>query len=153
MSALELKIPPVLVTTVFVMLMWLVSQLTPEFPISPKLRISLMLLFSMAGAYVGLAGVDAFRKAGTTVNPLTPETSSTLVVSGIFRRTRNPMYLALLLVLIAWGIYLANLYALVITTGFILYMTCFQIKPEERALEKSFGAEFIDYKETVRRWI
>ena len=108
------------------------------------------LAFNSSGA---LFGVDAFRKAGTTVNPLTPETSSTLVVSGIFRRTRNPMYLALLLVLIAWGIYLANLYALVITTGFILYMTCFQIKPEERALEKSFGAEFIDYKETVRRWI
>ena len=60
-----------------------------------ELKITFLLLFTGLGAYVGLAAVASFRKANTTVNPLTPESISSLVVSGIFRRTRNPMYLAL----------------------------------------------------------
>ena len=153
MSALELKIPPVLITSLFALLMWLVSRLTPAIPISPELRITFLLLFTGLGAYVGLAAVASFRKANTTVNPLTPESISSLVVSGIFRRTRNPMYLALLLALTGWGLYLANLLSLLLTIGFIFYMNRFQIQPEERALEEIFGSEFNEYKKQVRRWI
>jgi len=153
MSALELKIPPVLITSLFALLMWLVSRLTPAIPISPELRITFLLLFTGLGAYVGLAAVASFRKANTTVNPLTPESISSLVVSGIFSRTRNPMYLALLLALTGWGLYLANLLSLLLTIGFIFYMNRFQIQPEERALEEIFGSEFNEYKKQVRRWI
>jgi protein-S-isoprenylcysteine O-methyltransferase Ste14 len=153
MSALELKIPPVLITSLFALVMWLVSRLTPAIPISPALKIIFLLVFASLGAYVGLAAVAAFRKANTTVNPLTPESISSLVVSGIFRRTRNPMYLALLLALTGWGLYLANLLSLLLTIGFIFYMNRFQIQPEERALEEIFGSEFNDYKKQVRRWI
>ena len=153
MSALELKIPPVLITSLFALLMWLVSRLTPAIPISPELKITFLLLFTGLGAYVGLAAVASFRKANTTVNPLTPESISSLVVSGIFRLSRNPMYLALLLALTGWGLYLANLLSLLLTTGFIFYMNRFQIQPEERALEEIFGSEFNDYKKQVRRWI
>ncbi len=153
MSALELKIPPVLITSLFALLMWLVSRLTPAIPISPELKITFLLLFTGLGAYVGLAAVASFRKANTTVNPLTPESISSLVVSGIFRRTRNPMYLALLLALTGWGLYLANIFSLLVTVGFILYMNRFQIQPEERALEEIFGSEFNAYKKQVRRWI
>ena len=153
MSALELKIPPVLITSLFALLMWLVSRLTPAIPFSPELRITFLLFFSGLGACVGLAAVAEFRKAHTTVNPLTPESISSLVVSGIFRRTRNPMYLALLFALTGWGLYLANLLSLLLTIGFIFYMNRFQIQPEERALEEIFGSEFNDYKKQVRRWI
>ena len=153
MSALELKIPPVLVTVLFALLMWLVSRLTPAIPISPELKITFLLLFTGLGAYVGLAAVASFRKANTTVNPLTPESISSLVVSGIFRLSRNPMYLALLLALTGWGLYLANIFSLLVAVGFILYMNRFQIQPEERALEEIFGSEFNDYKKQVRRWI
>jgi protein-S-isoprenylcysteine O-methyltransferase Ste14 len=153
MSVLELKIPPVLLTLIFVLLMWLASRLTPSFSMPPALKIMSLLFFSGVGAAVGLAAVASFRKAGTTVNPLTPNASSSLVVSGIFRRTRNPMYLALLLALIGWSLYLANLISLFLAGGFILYMNRFQIQPEERTLEKRFGVEFDDYKRQVRRWI
>ena len=153
MSALELKIPPVLITSLFALLMWLVSRLTPAIPFSPELRITFLLFFFGLGACVGLVAVAAFRKEHTTVNPLTPESISSLVVSGIFRRTRNPMYLALLFALTGWGLYLANLLSLLLTIGFIFYMNRFQIQPEERALEEIFGAKFSDYKNQVRRWI
>jgi protein-S-isoprenylcysteine O-methyltransferase Ste14 len=150
---LELKIPPVLVTILFFLLMWLVSRLTPEFPVPPELKLASLLLFSLAGGSIGLAGVASFRKARTTVNPFTPDASSSLVISGIFKRTRNPMYLALFLALIGWGLYLANLISLVLAAGFVVYMNHFQILPEERALENAFGARFTDYKSRVRRWI
>jgi protein-S-isoprenylcysteine O-methyltransferase Ste14 len=153
MSALELKIPPVLITSLFAMLMWLVSRLTPSIPIPPVLKITFLLVFTGLAAYVGLAAVASFRKASTTVNPLTPESTSTLVVSGIFNRSRNPMYLALLLALTGWGLYLTNIFSLLMAVGFVLYMNRFQIEPEEHVLEEFFGAEFTDYKKQVRRWI
>ena len=153
MSALELKIPPVMLTLLFVLLMWLVSRLTPSFPVPLEPRILSLLLLTGVGTYVGLAAVTAFKKARTTVNPFTPDASSSLVASGIFRRSRNPMYLALIIVLLGWGLYLANLFSLFIAAGFVLYMNRFQIQPEERALEESFGTEFLDYKKRVRRWI
>jgi protein-S-isoprenylcysteine O-methyltransferase Ste14 len=153
MSALELKIPPVLITSLFAMLMWLVSRLTPSIPIPPVHKITFLLVFTGLAAYVGLAAVASFRKASTTVNPLTPESTSTLVVSGIFNRSRNPMYLALLLALTGWGLYLTNIFSLLMAVGFVLYMYRFQIEPEEHVLEEFFGAEFTDYKKQVRRWI
>jgi protein-S-isoprenylcysteine O-methyltransferase Ste14 len=148
-----LKIPPVLVTVLFVLLMWLVSRITPTIPISLMFKVTSLLFFVGLGSYVGLTGVSSFRKANTTVNPLDPDTTSSLVISGIFKRTRNPMYLALMLALTGCGLYLGNLYSLLLATGFVPYMNHFQIRPEERALEKTFGAEFNDYKKQVRRWI
>ena len=153
MSVLDLKLPPVLITVIFALLMWLVSLLTTEIPMSTGLRISALLVMAAAGAFVGLAGVVSFRKARTSVNPLSPHNCSSLVVSGVFSISRNPMYLALFLVLLGWGLYLANLYSLVVATGFIAYMNRFQIRPEERALEAAFGQEFLDYKRQVRRWL
>jgi len=84
---------------------------------------------------------------------LTPESISSLVVTGIFKRTRNPMYLALMLALTGWGLYLANIFSLLVAVCFVLYMNRFQIQPEERTLEEIFGSEFNDYKKQVRRWI
>ncbi len=152
-GSLELKIPPVLAAILFGAAMWLVSGLTPAGQLPPTVSKAALLLCLAVAAGVGLSGVAAFRKAKTTVNPLAPETSSSLVVSGIFRYTRNPMYLALLLGLIGWGLYLANLLSLLLAIGFVPWMNRFQIRPEERALKKSFGKRFLDYMEKTRRWI
>ena len=152
-AALELKIPPVLLTVLFGGMMWLVSRFTPEIATPPELRITAVLVFAVAGSFIGLAAVVSFRKASTTVNPLTPEACSSLVESGVFRHSRNPMYLALLLVLLALGVFLSNVNALVIAALFVPYMNRFQIVPEERAMEKLFGPEFTEYCESVRRWI
>ena len=100
-----------------------------------------------------LHSTTAFRRAGTTVNPLQPENSSALVVGGIYRYTRNPMYLALLMLLFAWGIVLSNPYSMLAAWAFVPYMNRFQIRPEERAMTQRFGEEFLRYAARVRRWI
>ena len=100
-----------------------------------------------------IAGVVSFRKAKTTVNPLKPEEATSLVNSGIFRFTRNPMYVGFALVLLAWAIYLSSPLSLVGVLGFILYIDRLQIEPEERALNELFGSEFESYRSNVRRWL
>jgi len=102
---------------------------------------------------VAFAGVVSFHRVRTTVNPWRPHASSALVTSGVYRKTRNPMYLGLMLGLAGWGRLLANLYALLIGFIFIPYMNRFQIRPEERALEQAYGKSFVDYCRQARRWL
>lgn len=106
-----------------------------------------------AGVVVALLGVVSFRRARTTVNPLQPATASHLVVSGIYRRTRNPMYLGMLLVLLGWGVFLAHVPAMVLAVTFVPLMNRLQIGPEERILSTVFGQQFTNYQSTVRRWL
>lgn len=153
MSRLELKIPPVIVTLLFAGLIWLVAQFTPRYAMPVELRIALCITLLIASGAIGLAAVMSFSKTQTTVNPLKPETASFLVGSGIFAYTRNPMYLALLFALLAFCVFLENAFALALTGAFVLYMNRFQIRPEERAMERLFGAEFLEYRARVRRWI
>ncbi len=105
------------------------------------------------GIGIALAGVLEFRRAQTTVNPLKPETSSRLVTSGIYRHTRNPMYLGMAVVLLAWAAWLSSAWSLLGIAMFAAYITRFQILPEETALQRIFGAEFDEYRERVRRWL
>jgi protein-S-isoprenylcysteine O-methyltransferase Ste14 len=108
---------------------------------------------ALSGALISILGVVAFRRARTTVNPMKPESSSSLVVAGIYRATRNPMYLGFLLMLLGWAAYLSNALSVLAIPAFVLYMTVFQIRPEERALDSLFGPDFAAYRAQVRRWI
>ena len=153
MSALELKIPPVAVTVLFAALMWLLAAATPGFPLALHWRVAGFAALTVIGGAIGLAGVRSFHRAQTTVNPLNPERSTALVVSGVYRYSRNPMYLALFLALLGWGLYLANAFSLLAALAFIPWMSRFQIGPEERALAKTHGAEFAAYCRQVRRWL
>lgn len=105
-----------------------------------------------AAAFIGL-GILHFRKANTTIHPLRPEKASSLVTTGIYRYTRNPMYLGLVIALLAWGIALANGMTFLIIPLFMWYLTEYQIKPEEDAMQKLFGDAFSEYKKKVRRWL
>jgi len=105
-----------------------------------------------AAALVAVAGVVEFRRAKTTVNPLKLDKSTQLVASGIYRFTRNPMYLGMLLILVGWAIHLQHIGAWLWLIGFILFINRFQIEPEERAMTKLFGEPYIDYCKSVRRW-
>ena len=100
-----------------------------------------------------LAGIASFRQAQTTVNPLKPDTATALVTSGVYGYTRNPMYLGMLAVLLAWAVFLASPAALAGVLGFWWYIGRFQIRPEERALAALFGSSFSDYTSRVRRWL
>jgi len=153
MRGLELKIPPVAQFIVAAVLMLLIAVSAPSGAFSFPAQLFAASVLLLAAGLVGLAGVRAFLRAGTTVNPLRPEAASRLVAHGIYRRTRNPMYLALLLALVAWGVWLGNAAALVVIPAFVLIMNRFQIRAEERALEQLFGEDFIAYKRAVRRWI
>jgi protein-S-isoprenylcysteine O-methyltransferase Ste14 len=153
LSALELKMSPVMMTVLLALLMWILARIMPGYAMAPGLRLTLLLAFLGAGAAIGFAGVRAFHRARTTVNPWRPHATTALVLTGIYRRTRNPMYLALLLALAGWGLYLANLYTLPVAFSFVPYMNRFQIRPEERALEQAYGESFVEYCSRVRRWL
>jgi protein-S-isoprenylcysteine O-methyltransferase Ste14 len=153
MSRLELKVPPAVAGLVVAALMGLAARLATSLDFAMPGRTALSLLLALAGIGAALAGVASFRRARTTVNPMRPDAAASLVRSGIYRFTRNPMYLGMALVLLAWGVWLANALSLALVASFVLYMNRFQIAPEERALAGLFGPDFEQYRRSVRRWI
>jgi protein-S-isoprenylcysteine O-methyltransferase Ste14 len=148
---LKLKVPPPVVALVFAGLMWLIARFTPSFAFAFPRRIIGGALF-VIGLSIALSGITSFRRARTTLNPMKPEAASSLVTSGIYRYTRNPMYLGLLFALLAVVVLLGNVLTLLLLPAFILYMNHFQIVPEEEALRARFGEEFSAYQSRVRRW-
>jgi protein-S-isoprenylcysteine O-methyltransferase Ste14 len=150
---LELKIPPVVVVGAAVLLMWLLARTVTAFAFAMPGRRPLGVLFFVGGLAVSALGVFQFRRARTTVDPRTPSASSALVRAGIYRYTRNPMYVGFGLVLLGWAISLSNALAFLLLPAYVLYMSRFQIQPEERALGEIFGQEYADYRARVRRWL
>ena len=153
MQSLELKIPPLLLLIIALSLMWLTHQLAPSFIYTTSLALPLTIALLMLGTFVIFAGVYAFRKAQTTVNPMMPSDTSSLVNTGVYQVTRNPMYLGFLLLLIAFAIYLQQPLTLIWCAVFVAYMNQFQIKPEERMLNQLFGETYREYCTQVRRWL
>ena len=153
MNRLELKVPPPVIGLVVAALMWLAARHAQALAFDFPGREAVALLFALAGAFADLAGLVSFRRARTTVNPLRPGSTSTLVTSGIYRFTRNPMYLGMLLLLVAWSAWLGNALALLLAALFVLYIGRFQIAPEERMLSRLFGPDFDAYRGQVRRWL
>ena len=153
MRHLELKVPPLIVVAIAALLMWVVARATPRLTLLYPGRVLVAAALLVSGIVIVLMGVLAFRKASTTVDPRFPENASHIVSSGIYRVTRNPMYLGMLVVLIAWMALLANVSTIVIPALFALYITRWQIVPEERALAEKFGAEYEVYRKSVRRWL
>lgn len=153
MPPLELKIPPPLVAAVSAALIYGAATLLPLVAISPSLRLGAALVLATAGVWLDVSGLIAFRRAKTTVSPLSPQNSSSVVSSGVYRFTRNPMYLGLACLLLAWAVYLASAWALLVVPAFMAYITRFQIKPEERALATRFGSAYAAYCARVRRWV
>ncbi|WP_019677522.1 methyltransferase family protein [Arsukibacterium perlucidum] len=153
MRALELKIPPVILVVLFALAMWLAAHLLPPVPLPALWGKALAIVLAGAGMAVALAGVLAFRRANTTVDPRVPQQTSSLVIKGIYRYSRNPMYLGFLLLLTAWACYLMSVAAFALLPLFVWYMNRWQIAPEERYLLEKFGAEYQVYTKQVRRWL
>jgi protein-S-isoprenylcysteine O-methyltransferase Ste14 len=153
MRGLELKIPPPAVALLTALLMWLVSRATTALDFAFPARNGFAIGLAVLGVTTAISGVITFRRARTTVNPLKPESASSLVNWGVYTVTRNPMYLGLLLVLTGWAIFLSNVLGFVFVPAFALYINRFQIAPEERALTSLFGQDFAAYQSRVRRWL
>ncbi len=148
-----MKVPPPLQTIVTGSLMYGVSILFPlklyEMPITHPA----VMMIAGLGLWLIFPAVYSFWRAKTTVNPINPESASTLVVKGHYRFSRNPMYLGMACILMAWCVFLANPLNLGLLWGFLVVMTKIQIIPEEIALRSLFGESFDEYCSQVRRWI
>ncbi|GHA23157.1 methyltransferase family protein [Oceanisphaera arctica] len=148
-----LWLPPPAVVALAVLLMWLTAQQAAVWTLHfyGQQLISVLLLLVGLGLMVLAAG--ALYRANTTVLPFNPGKTCRLVTGGIFRYSRNPIYLGDLLLLLAWAVWLGNALSLLWLPLFIGYMNRVQIGAEERALTARFGAEYLDYCSRVRRWL
>ncbi len=152
MQFLETRIIPPVVMAIFALIMWGVAQVTPAIDLGSMSNV-ISKLFLVAGFAILFIAAFYFFKAKTTLNPMNPTSSSALVTTGLYKFSRNPIYVADVLFLLSWGFYLSNPLSLVVILGFMPYLNRFQIEPEERALEQLFGQDYVAFKDRVRRWI
>lgn len=148
---LKNKIPPPLVTLLFGMGIYFSTELIP--PLAFKYQGTLAITVLTIGLVIMVSAILTFRQLQTTINPLQPNKATSLAVSGVFRFSRNPMYLAMLLILVALSLASGALAAVFLLPGFVIYISIFQIVPEEQAMEKLFSDQYLKYCKKVRRWI
>ena len=145
------RIPPPIVTFICGITIYYSKSFFNQFLSYSNNRISIFLL--ILGLFVFISAVRSFRKQKTTVNPLAPKQASSLVVSGIFKYSRNPMYLGMLIVLLSISFKFNLIGGIITSLFFYVFITKFQIIPEEVAMNELFGDQFIDYSKKTRRWI
>ena len=150
---MRLRIPPPILMLLAAGLMWTLDQYMPlaQWIAHPWNRLGGLL--GAVGIVIDVAAFLRFRKSGTTVNPLDPNKASHLVTDGVFRVSRNPMYLGLVLLLIGWGVWLGSASPWLVPPLFVIVLTIVQIVPEEQALSRRFGEEYLSYRRKVARWI
>lgn len=153
MHPLALRVPPVVV--VLIVATGMIAATSLAGPGWPALPTSTAAAFALAasGCATALAGVMTFRRHHTTVDPRFPDKTSTLVTRGVYRLSRNPMYLGFLLCLMGLALHLGSVFAWALVPLFVLYMNRFQIRPEEVVLQAAFGDAFTTYRRQVRRWL
>ncbi len=153
MKALELKIPPPVYALSLGIVMWLLNQYFPlvRFIESPWNKIGMAII--AIAIVLDSSSLFLFLKKRTTINPMKPTNTEGLVTAGLYKITRNPMYVGLLVILFGYAIWLGSLTPFLILPVFYWLITSMQIKPEERILEKKFGEEYLDYKNKVKRWL
>jgi|TARA_A200000113_G_scaffold76168_1_gene66991 protein-S-isoprenylcysteine O-methyltransferase Ste14 len=145
------KIPPPIVTLFFGLCIYLSRPYFPEFSFS--ILNSLSTISFVLGITVFATAVSSFKRQNTTVNPISIEKASSLVVNGVFKYSRNPMYLGMLFILLGLTFKFNLIGGLLFTSIFMIFISIFQIKPEEAAMEKLFDQEWKDYIKNVRRWL
>lgn len=152
MRRLELLIPPPVVAAGFVGMVWITARYDLVHAPFPAQWIVALTLVA-AGTLISFLGIFALVRARTTINPTAPGSTTTVVSTGVYRLSRNPMYLGLAVAGLGFAIWKSALVGYPLLFACCAYLTRFQIIPEERALLARFGAEFREYMGEVRRWI
>ena len=156
MAALELKIPPAILL-IFAMIGVYYSPVLfpfiPNYLLYPEVRSIASGVLLALGAATAILGVVTFKMARTTTNPVSIGNVSSLVTHGIYRFTRNPMYLGMLFIIVSFLVKFGHSAGLIFVIAFIVYMNIFQIRPEERMLTQMFGDQYKDYLRHTRSWL
>ena len=147
---LKTKIPPPLITLICILIIYFFEK---EFIFFRDWNIYLSGFFLLWGLIIIAFAVFKFAKTKTTVDPTKPSKTSSLVISGIYRITRNPMYIGMLFLIISFTFYKLSLVGAIVIPSFIFYINKYQIEPEEYEMRKKFGENFEDYCKKVDRWI
>ena len=150
---LDLRVPPPVVALAAAALMWLVAGAATALPLDAPGRVPLAIAIAVAGLGFDAAALAVFVRARTTINPMRPDSTSALVATGVYRLTRNPMYVGLVLVLTGWAVFLGDALVFVFPPAVAFFLDRFQIRPEERILAAKFGPAYDEYRARVRRWI
>jgi protein-S-isoprenylcysteine O-methyltransferase Ste14 len=145
------KIPPPFVTFFFGLCIYFSQEYFPEFNLEFLTMLSYILYF--AGLIILILAVGLFKKQNTTVNPIKIENASSLVTSGIFKYSRNPMYLGMVMILLGLALMFNVIGGILFTLLFAIYITKYQIRPEEEVMERLFGEDFLKYKNSARMWL
>ena len=151
MINIKTKLPPPLVALTFGFLINYTKNIFPKIEIENEIIFGSFMI--IIGLIIILSSIILFKKYQTTITPLNPSNATKLITDGIYKFSRNPMYLGLLLVLFGFSIILNPTGGFLLIPLFILYINLFQIIPEENAMVDLFKDEFLEYKENVRRWI
>jgi protein-S-isoprenylcysteine O-methyltransferase Ste14 len=147
------RIPPPIIWLLAAFLMWTLHRWMPFRQLIMSPWNWLALLPAAVGVGIIYGASVRFRRAQTTINPLQPQLASSLVMHGIYAISRNPMYLGLTLLLMAWALWLGSPSPWIVVVLFPIIITALQIIPEERALEELFGVTYLAYRKRVARWI
>ena len=145
------KIPPPIVTLFFGLCIYFSRDCF--FSYEYKLLDTLSYMCYLIGLFILILAVNSFKKHSTTVNPIKIENASSLVTSGVFEYSRNPMYLGMVMILFGLAVMLNLVGGILFVVLFMIYITKFQIRPEEEVMERLFGEDFIKYKHKVRMWL
>ncbi len=150
---MKLIIPPPAYGLFFLTGIWWLHSLLPQFSFSFIAQKPLATIVIITGLTIDVIAIISFIKIKTTINPRSPKNTNQLVTAGLYRYSRNPMYLGLLLLLFGAALWLGNPANVFVLLLFLLFITLFQIKPEEEILCEKFGSDYRHYCEKVRRWL
>jgi protein-S-isoprenylcysteine O-methyltransferase Ste14 len=153
MTRLEKRLPPPVVVFLIGAAMAAASIVLTALPIELALRAEIAVAIIALGFSFVARGFLTFRAAGTTIDPVRVDRVSALVTSGVFRRTRNPMYVGFATMLVGWAAFLAVPWLLLGPAFFVMFTTRFQVVPEERAMRARFGDAYAAYVRRVPRWL
>jgi protein-S-isoprenylcysteine O-methyltransferase Ste14 len=145
------KIPPPIVTLFFGLCIYYSRDYF--FSYEYKFLDILSYMFFLIGLWILISAVNSFKKQSTTVNPIKIENASSLVTSGVFEYSRNPMYLGMALILLGLAFMFNVIGGIIFTILFTIFITKFQIRPEEEVMQRLFGEDFLKYKKNVRMWV
>ena len=151
---MELKVPPPVVALLVGVIMWQATGYTGDvWLLIFEGQFVVCAVIASAGFVIDGFALWRFMRARTTVNPIKPTNASALVTTGVYRYTRNPMYVGNFIFLVAWIVWLGAPLNAMFLVLYVLYMNRFQIAPEERILSEKFGEEYRAFCRAVRRWI